>query len=79
MRMPFFNRTGEPPKAGHSLMAYYAELFDLTLSDFPNPGTPWVNATGIYLREGQLEEDDDPTLLIWKNPHGDAHAAACSR
>lgn len=37
MRMPFFNRTGEPPKAGHSLMAYYAELFDLTLSDFPNP------------------------------------------
>lgn len=24
------------------------------------------------MREGQLEEDDDPTLLIWKNPHGDA-------
>lgn len=70
MRMPLFNRTGEPPKAGHSLMAYYADLFDLRLSDFPNPGTPWVNATGIYLREGQLEGESDPKLLIWKNPEG---------
>lgn len=50
MRMPFFNRSGEPPKAGRSLMAYYADLFDLRLSNFPNPGTQWVNATGIYLR-----------------------------
>jgi tryptophan 2-monooxygenase len=70
MRMPFFNRTGEPPKAGSSLMAHYAQLFDLRISDFPNPGTPWVNATGIYLREGQLEGEGDPKLLIWKNPEG---------
>ncbi|MDH1576572.1 flavin monoamine oxidase family protein [Pseudomonas sp. GD03746] len=71
MRMPFFNRTGEPAKDGRSLMAYYANLFDLRLSDFPNPGTPWVNATGIYLREGQLDEKSDPALLIWRNPEGD--------
>lgn len=71
MRMPFFNRTGEPPKAGRSLMAYYADLFELRISDFPNPGTPWVNATGIYLREGQLEGEGDPTLLIWRNAQGD--------
>lgn len=70
MRMPFFNRTGEPPKAGRSLMAHYAQLFDLKISDFPNPGTPWVNATGIYLREGLLHGEGDPKLLIWKNPEG---------
>ena len=71
MRMPLFNRTGEPPKDGRSLMAYYASLFELRLTDFPNPGTPWVNATGIYLREGQLDGKGDPTLLIWLNPEGD--------
>lgn len=27
MRMPFFNRTGETPQQGRSLMAYYASLF----------------------------------------------------
>lgn len=70
MRMPFFNRTGEPPKDGRSLMAYYAKLFDLRISDFPNPGTPWVNATGIYLRDGQLEGGGDPALLVWRNPEG---------
>lgn len=51
-------------------MAHYANLFELRLSDFPNPGTPWVNATGIYLREGQLEGEGEPKLLIWKNPEG---------
>ncbi|MFJ4068886.1 flavin monoamine oxidase family protein [Pseudomonas sp. NPDC089996] len=71
MRMPFFNRSGEAPKAGRSLMAHYADLFDLRISDFPNPGTPWVNATGIYLREGQLEGEGQPTLLMWRNPQGD--------
>ncbi|WP_085622712.1 MULTISPECIES: FAD-dependent oxidoreductase [unclassified Pseudomonas] len=70
MRMPFFNRTGEHPKEGRSLMAYYAKLFRLRISDFPNPGTPWVNATGIYLRDGQLEGDRGPELLIWRNPEG---------
>ncbi len=71
MRMPLFNRTGESPKDGCSLMAYYAKLFNLRLSDFPNPGTPWVNATGIYLREGQLEGEGTPELLVWRNPEGD--------
>ncbi|WAH60049.1 NAD(P)/FAD-dependent oxidoreductase [Pseudomonas silvicola] len=70
MRMPFFNHTGEPPKSGRSLMAYYAELFDLKISDFPNPGTPWVASTGIYLREGQLDGEGAPRLLIWDNPRG---------
>ncbi len=70
MRMPFFNRTGEPPKDGRSLMAYYAKLFEIRISDFPNPGTPWVNTTGIYLRDGQLAGDRDPALLIWRNPEG---------
>ena len=70
MRMPFFNRTGETPQQGRSLMAYYASLFELRLSPFPNPGTPWVKATGIYLRNGQLDAEDDPKLLIWKNSEG---------
>ncbi|MBA1201246.1 FAD-dependent oxidoreductase [Pseudomonas capeferrum] len=35
MRMPFFNRTGEAPKDGRSLMAYYAKLFELHITDFP--------------------------------------------
>lgn len=71
MRMPFFNRTGESPKDGRSLMAYYAKLFELRISDFPNPGTPWVNATGIYLREGQIQGEGDPVLLVWRNPSGE--------
>ncbi|WP_263262921.1 NAD(P)/FAD-dependent oxidoreductase [Pseudomonas sp. RIT-PI-S] len=70
MRIPFFNRTGEPPQAGRSLMAYFAGLFDLKLSNFPNPGTSWVNATGIYLREGCLL-GDTPQLLIWTNATGE--------
>ncbi|MBF7141480.1 MULTISPECIES: flavin monoamine oxidase family protein [Pseudomonas] len=70
MRLPFFNRAGEHPKEGRSLMAYYAELFGLKVSDFPNPGTPWVVQTGIYLREGCLISDT-PEMLIWKNPTGD--------
>ena len=53
-------------------MAYYANLFNLRLSDFPNPGTPWVGATGIYLREGHVEGGGDPKLLIWRNPTGDS-------
>lgn len=71
MRMPLFNRTGEAPKDGRSLMAYYAGLFDLRLSDFPNPGTPAVRSTGIYLHEGLLEGEAEPTLLIWDNAEGD--------
>lgn len=70
MRMPLFNRTGEAPKDGRSLMAYYASQFDLRLSDFPNPGTPAVRSTGIYLREGLLDGEGAPTLLIWNNPDG---------
>ncbi|MDD2046317.1 flavin monoamine oxidase family protein [Pseudomonas putida] len=70
MRMPFFNRTGEAPKDGRSLMAYYAKLFDLHLSDFPNPGTPWVTSTGVYLQEGEVEGHGEPTLLVWNNPDG---------
>jgi tryptophan 2-monooxygenase len=70
MRMPFFNRTGEPPKAGRSLMAHYAQHFDLKISDFPNPGTRWVNGTGIYLREGCLL-GDAPEMLVWTNTSGE--------
>ena len=70
MRMPMFNRTGESPKDGRSLLAYYTNLFDLRISDFPNPGSQWVNATGIYLREGQLDPQSEPTLLMWRNPEG---------
>lgn len=70
MRMPLFNKSGQPPKEGRSLMAYYAALFELRLSDFPNPGTPWVASTGIYLREGQLDTQAEPSLLIWQNPEG---------
>ncbi len=70
MRMPFFNRGGEPPKEGRSAMAYYSKLFDLNISDFPNPGTPQVASTGIYLHEGLLENPEAPTLLIWNNHDG---------
>lgn len=70
MRMPFFNTTGEPPKDGRSLMAYYAKLFDLTLSNFPNPGTAAVKTTGIYLQEGALAGGEEPRMLIWDNSQG---------
>ena len=68
MRMPLFNIAGEPPTEGRSLMAYYCKLFGLHLTDFPNPGTPHVHSTGIYLREGLLEGQPEPQMLIWKNP-----------
>ncbi|WP_231421754.1 flavin monoamine oxidase family protein [Pseudomonas sp. Leaf59] len=70
MRMPFFNKSGEHPKEGRSLMAYYADAFELVHSDFPNPGSPAVRSTGIYLREGSVEGSDEPTMLIWKNADG---------
>lgn len=70
MRMPFFNTSDAPPKKGRSLMAYYADAFELVHSDFPNPGSPAVRSTGIYLREGSVEGCDEPTLLIWKNTDG---------
>ncbi|MQT71654.1 FAD-dependent oxidoreductase, partial [Pseudomonas sp. FSL R10-0071] len=60
MRMPLFNTTGETPTEGQSLMAYYCKLFDLQLSDFPNPGTAQVRSTGIYLREGLLDGQPEP-------------------
>lgn len=70
MRLPLFNKAGEPPTEGQSLMAYYSKLFELSLSDFPNPGTPHVRSTGIYLQEGKLEDQPEPQMLIWKNPEG---------
>ncbi|WP_278937677.1 flavin monoamine oxidase family protein [Pseudomonas helleri] len=70
MRMPLFNTSGETPTEGQSLMAYYCKLFDLQLSDFPNPGTAQVRSTGIYLREGLLDGQPEPQMLIWKNPQG---------
>jgi tryptophan 2-monooxygenase len=70
MRMPFFNKSNEHPKDGRSLMAYYAKEFELVHSDFPNPGSPTVQSTGIYLREGSLEGGTEPTMLIWKNTDG---------
>ena len=70
MRMPLFNRVNESPTEGRSLLAYYCMLFDLQLSDFPNPGTAHVRNTGIYLREGLLEGQPEPQMLIWKNPQG---------
>ncbi|NMX72739.1 FAD-dependent oxidoreductase [Pseudomonas sp. WS 5532] len=70
MRMPLFNQVGESPLDGQSLLAYYCKLFELRLSDFPNPGTPHVRSTGIYLREGLLEGQPEPQMLIWKNPQG---------
>lgn len=70
MRMPFFNKSNEPPKEGRSLMAYYANAFELRHSDFPNPGSPAVRSTGIYLREGSIDNGTEPTMLIWKNTDG---------
>ncbi|WP_339528346.1 flavin monoamine oxidase family protein [Pseudomonas mucidolens] len=67
MRMPFFNRSDEPPHEGRSLMAYYANEFELFSTNFPNPGSPWVKSTGIYLREGSIDGAPQPTMLIWKN------------
>jgi tryptophan 2-monooxygenase len=70
MRMPFFNTADEPPKEGRSLMAYYANEFDLAISDFANPGSQWVTSTGIYLREGTMSGGPEPHMLIWKNTDG---------
>lgn len=71
MRMPMFNRVGEAPLEGQSLLAHYCKCFELRLSDFPNPGSAHVRSTGIYLREGLLEGQSEPQMLIWKNPEGD--------
>ncbi|NWA89144.1 FAD-dependent oxidoreductase [Pseudomonas sp. D8002] len=70
MRMPFFNRSDENPTEGRSMMAYYTKAFDLVHSNFPNPGSPWVTSTGIYLREGSIDNSSQPTMLIWKNKDG---------
>lgn len=70
MRMPFFNKSNEQPKDGRSLMAYYADEFDLVHSDFPNPGSAAVRSTGIYLREGSVDGNGEPTMLIWTNTDG---------
>lgn len=70
MRMPFFNLSSEAPKEGRSVMAYYSSLFDLALSDFPNPGTPQVKSTGIYLQEGGSRIANEPEMLIWENKTG---------
>ena len=70
MRMPFFNRADEPPTDGRSLMAYYAKAFELSFSDFANPGSQWVRSTGIYLREGSVGNSGTPQMLIWKNADG---------
>lgn len=70
MRMPLFNKSGEPPEKGQSLMAYYSHLFGLKLSDFPNPGSPVVGSTGIFLREGKLDNIKESKTLIWRNPNG---------
>ncbi|WP_308701363.1 FAD-dependent oxidoreductase [Pseudomonas trivialis] len=70
MRMPFFNTSDEPPKEGRSLMAYYANEFELRHTDFPNPGSPAVRSTGIFLREGSIDGSSEPTMLIWKNTDG---------
>lgn len=70
MRMPFFNKAGEAPTEGRSLMAYYAKAFDLYISDFPNPGSQWVTSTGIYLREGSFGGGSAPRMLIWTNKDG---------
>lgn len=47
MRMPMFNRADESPLEGQSLLAYYCKLFDLRLSDFPNPGTKYANGVVV--------------------------------
>ncbi|MDR6605040.1 FAD-dependent oxidoreductase [Pseudomonas synxantha] len=70
MRMPFFNRAGESPTEGRSLMAYYAKAFDLAFSDFANPGSQWVSSTGIYLREGSMGGGTIAQMLVWKNQDG---------
>lgn len=51
-------------------MAYYAKEFDLSISDFPNPGSQWVTSTGIYLREGSVGGGPTPQMLIWTNEDG---------
>ncbi len=51
-------------------MAYYAKEFDLSISDFPNPGSQWVTSTGIYLREGSMGGGPTPQMLIWTNEDG---------
>lgn len=70
MRMPFFNKSDESPKDGRSLMVYYANEFELRHTDFPNPGSAAVRSTGIFLREGSIDDSIDPTMLIWKNTDG---------
>lgn len=69
MRMPFFNTSDQMPLDGMSLLAMYTKEFSLSFENFPNPGTKYVNGTGIYLQEG-LISSSQPELIIWKNPDG---------
>jgi len=70
MRLPYFNREGEAPLKGRSVLAHYTEQFNLRLSDFANPGSAQVRSTGIFLREGLLEGQETPRMLIWDNRDG---------
>jgi tryptophan 2-monooxygenase len=70
MRMPYFNIAGEAPNDGQSLLAYYAKEFGLSIQNFPNPGTPWVTSTGIYLQEGLVQGGNTPTMQVWVNSTG---------
>ena len=51
-------------------MAYYAKEFNLLSTNFPNTGSPWVKSTGIYLREGTINNATAPAMLIWNNEDG---------
>ena len=70
MRLPYFNRAGESPLQGRSGLAHYTQQFDLRLSDFANPVAPEVKSTGIFLREGLLEGQETPRMLIWNTRDG---------
>lgn len=76
MRMPFFPPTTEStfPGTRNSVLDYYVAEFGIAVQPFPDPGSPNVTATGIYVNGG-LGPDPNapnprPTLEIWKNPHG---------
>lgn len=79
MRMPFFwpsysNTTSWGPGSQNCVLDYYCSRFGITTQDFPDPGSPVVASTGIYMNNGlgpdRHKPFSEPKLQIWDNTSG---------
>lgn len=67
MRMPFFKNPGD----GNCVLDYYASLFNISTCPFPDPGSPTVANTGIYVNNGLGPDPShpysSPKMDIWNS------------